>query len=214
MKYGHKTLIITRGGTVSRRDDLSSLLKTSVGRTRLAQSMVTPLRTTLDYQGFARRTLVIQQLPAGAQSLYTETPKYRHDTIVIRSRGRIGNKNGARVTVPQFEIVSNPTIRISDIKTRRFNLIDRYQKDAIVIRPNGYIGRRSKYNGNTVRMAVQKARDEIMAQEDAAVFAALDAASQCCVPEESALSDLSESSVQDAMKALDEFHYSLSNKNK
>lgn len=32
---------------------------------------------------------------------------------------------GKRVTIPEFEIVSNPTIRISEVKRRRFNLIDR-----------------------------------------------------------------------------------------
>jgi len=30
-----------------------------------------------------------------------------------------------RITVPQFEIVSNPTISIANIKQRRFTLIDR-----------------------------------------------------------------------------------------
>ena len=56
---------------------------------------------------------------------------------------------GDRITVPEFEIVSNPTVRIAEVKRRRFNIIDR---------------------------AVQKARQEIMAQEDANGFAALDAA--------------------------------------
>jgi len=55
---------------------------------------------------------------------------------------------GDRVTIPEFEVYSNPTVRIAEVKRRRFNVIDR---------------------------AVQKARQEIMAQEDANVFAALDA---------------------------------------
>jgi hypothetical protein len=50
------------------------------------------------------------------------------------------------VTLPTFDIVSNPTVRLSDVR-RRFNLIDR---------------------------AVQKARQEIMAQEDSSIFDALD----------------------------------------
>ena len=54
---------------------------------------------------------------------------------------------GDRVTVPEFEIVSNPTVRIAEVKRRRFNVIDRAQ---------------------------QKARQEIQAQEDANIFAALD----------------------------------------
>jgi len=32
---------------------------------------------------------------------------------------------GTRVTVPEFEIFSNPTISIADITQRRFNIIDR-----------------------------------------------------------------------------------------
>jgi hypothetical protein len=31
-----------------------------------------------------------------------------------------------RVTIPEFELTSNPTIRISEIKQNRFNIIDRY----------------------------------------------------------------------------------------
>lgn len=53
------------------------------------------------------------------------------------------------MVVPEFEVYSNPTVRIAEVKRRRFNVIDR---------------------------AVQKARQEIMAQEDANVFAALDSA--------------------------------------
>jgi len=33
---------------------------------------------------------------------------------------------GERVRVPEFEMTANPTVRISDVRTRRFDLIDRY----------------------------------------------------------------------------------------
>ena len=33
----------------------------------------------------------------------------------------------SRVTIPDFQLVSSPTFRISEIKRRRFNVIDRYQ---------------------------------------------------------------------------------------
>ena len=52
-----------------------------------------------------------------------------------------------RVTVPTFELYSNPTIQISSVKQRRFNIMDR---------------------------ATQKARNDIMAQEDANIFGAID----------------------------------------
>jgi len=32
-----------------------------------------------------------------------------------------------KVKIPEFRIVSNPTIRISDIKRRRFSILDRYR---------------------------------------------------------------------------------------
>ena len=35
------------------------------------------------------------------------------------------NVFGDRVIVPEFELYSNPVIKISDVKQRRFNLIDR-----------------------------------------------------------------------------------------
>jgi hypothetical protein len=35
---------------------------------------------------------------------------------------------GTRVTVPIFEISSCPSIRISDVRTRRFSIIDGYHK--------------------------------------------------------------------------------------
>lgn len=35
---------------------------------------------------------------------------------------------GTRVTVPEFEIFSNPTVKISDVARRRFNVIDRYEQ--------------------------------------------------------------------------------------
>lgn len=73
------------------------------------------------------------------------------DTIIVDSEDSIGQQVdifGRRVIFPIFEIYSNPTVSIGDITSRRFSIIDR---------------------------AVQKARQEIMAQEDASIFAALDA---------------------------------------
>lgn len=40
-------------------------------------------------------------------------------------RGRSSSLTAQRVLFPLFEIVSNPTIRISDVKARRFHIIDR-----------------------------------------------------------------------------------------
>lgn len=134
-----------------KRDELiARALLTQDGKIALAQAMASPIRRNLDYQGIARRLLVVDPLPQGV------LPTYERDidvsATVISSNGTGGESRvfGDRVTVPTFELYSNPTVRISEVRRRRFNVIDR---------------------------AVQKARQELMAQEDANVFAAIDAAS-------------------------------------
>ena len=132
------------------RDNLiSRAVSTHEGKLALAQAMANPIRRNLDYQGIARRALVVDPLPQGALPVYDRDIDVQ--AVVVSSNGAAPESRvfGDRVTIPEFEIVSNPTVRISEVKRRRFNVIDR---------------------------AVQKARQEIQAQEDANVFAALDAA--------------------------------------
>jgi hypothetical protein len=55
---------------------------------------------------------------------------FDHNEVVINDHDEIGPPSYlsfGRVVVPEFEIVRNPTIRISDVKSRRFSLIDRYK---------------------------------------------------------------------------------------
>jgi len=111
--------------------------------------MANPIRRNLDYQGVGRRVLVVDPLPQGALPVYDRDIDVA--AVVVSSNGAAPESRvfSDRVTVPEFEVYSNPTVRIHEVKRRRFNVIDR---------------------------AVQKARQEIMAQEDANVFAALDSA--------------------------------------
>ncbi len=146
-----------------KRDELiSRAINTQDGKIALAQAMANPIRRNLDYHGIARRALVVDPLPQGA------IPTYDRDidvtAIVISSNGTGPESRifGDRVVVPEFEIYSNPTVRIAEVKRRRFNVIDR---------------------------AVQKARQEIMAQEDANIFAALDSAASS----ENTLTDIADS---------------------
>ena len=119
------------------------------GKIALAQAMANPIRRNLDYQGIARRALVVDALPQGALPVYDRDIDVSAVVVSSNGTGPESRVYGDRVTVPEFEIFSNPTVRIAEVKRRRFNVIDR---------------------------AVQKARQEIMAQEDMNVFAALDAA--------------------------------------
>lgn len=135
----------------SQRDELiSRAVMTNDGKVALAQAMANPIRRNLDYQGIARRCLVVDPLPQGALPVYDRDIDVTAVVVSSNGTGTESRVFGERITVPEFELFSNPTVRIAEVKRRRFNVIDR---------------------------AVQKARQEIMAQEDANIFAALDAAS-------------------------------------
>lgn len=104
----------------------------------------------MDYHGIARRALCIDPLAPGAQATYERDIDVSAMIVSSNGSGSESRVFGDRITVPEFELYSNPTVRIAEVKRRRFNIIER---------------------------AVQKARQEIMAQEDAAVFSAFNAAS-------------------------------------
>jgi hypothetical protein len=109
-----------------------------------------PIRRNLDYQGIGRRALVVDPLAQGAYPTYERDIDVTATVISSNGTGPESRVFGDRVVVPTFELFSNPTVRIAEVRRRRFNVIDR---------------------------AVQKARQELMAQEDANLFAALDSAS-------------------------------------
>jgi len=130
------------------RDELiKRALMTQEGKIALGQAMANPIRRNLDYQGVGRRVLVVDPLPQGALPVYDRDIDAA--AVGVSSNGAAPESRvfGDRVTVPEFEVVSNPTVRIAEVRRRRFNVIDRAQ---------------------------QKARQEIQAQEDANIFAALD----------------------------------------
>lgn len=133
----HDFIVITSDNQLGTRDKLAqkfngilgNLINSSAGRAKLAASMAQPIRRSLDYQGIARRALLVDSLPTGALPIY-DINKFQHDEIIITSDNKIGTlkKLSAvfrRVTVPTFEVYSNPTIKLGDVKARRFNLIDR-----------------------------------------------------------------------------------------
>ncbi len=133
-----------------KRDELiARAINTQEGKIALAQAMANPIRRNLDYQGMIRRAFVVDVLGQGVLPVYDRDIDV--SAVVVSSNGAPPESRifGDRVTVPDFTIASNPTVRINEVRMRRFNVIDR---------------------------AVQKARQEIMAQEDANGFAALDAA--------------------------------------
>jgi hypothetical protein len=148
------------------RDELiKRALLTQEGKIALGQAMANPIRRNLDYQGVGRRVLVIDPLPQGALPVYDRDIDVA--AVVVSSNGSAPESRvfGDRVTVPEFEVVSNPTVRIAEVRRRRFNVIDRAQ---------------------------QKARQEIQAQEDANIFAALDYAGDVTLGGENTAQDIAD----------------------
>ncbi len=125
---------------------LQKALMTQEGKIALGQAMANPIRRNLDYQGVGRKAIVVDPLPQGALPIYDKDIDVMASVISSNGAAPESRIFGDRVTVPEFEVVSNPTVRIAEVKRRRFNVIDRAQ---------------------------QKARQEIQAQEDANIFAAL-----------------------------------------
>ena len=128
---------------------ISQALETPEGRVALAQAMVEPIRRALEYQAVGRKLLMVDELPQGAYARYEKD--VRQVAHVISRRGAVpdGITEGEEVLVPTFEIATNPTIRLSEVKARRFYIVDRAQI---------------------------KAKEAIQKEEDSNIFRAIDAA--------------------------------------
>jgi hypothetical protein len=113
---------------------IAQALETDEGRTALAQAMVEPIRRALEYQAVGRKLLMVDELPQGALARYERD--VASIAYVISRRGGVPDQitEGEEILVPTFEIAANPTVRLSEIKARRFYIVDRAQikaKEAI-----------------------------------------------------------------------------------
>jgi len=127
---------------------ISEYIKTPAGRAKLAASLTQPLRTRRDYTSVGRKTFLVEQLPDGALPIYDKDPDVTAFVVGEEGENIIAVTKPRRVIFPLFEIASNPEIPLTQIKERRFDLIERAQ---------------------------DLARAQIQAAEDERVFAVLDA---------------------------------------
>ena len=126
---------------------ISEYIKTPQGRVKLAASMTQPLRTRRDYASVGRKTFLVEQLPDGALPIYDKDPDVTAFVVGEEGQNILSITKPRRVIFPLFEIASNPEIPLTQIKERRFDLIERAQ---------------------------DLARAQIQAAEDERVFAILD----------------------------------------
>lgn len=127
---------------------IGDYIKTAAGRAKLAASMTQPLRTRRDYMSVGRKTFLVEQLPDGALPIYDKDPDVTAYVVGEEGENILAITKPRRVIFPLFEIASNPEIPLTQIKERRFDLIERAQ---------------------------DLARAMIQAAEDERVFAVLDA---------------------------------------
>ena len=127
---------------------IGEYIKTAGGRAKLAASMTQPLRLRRDYTSVGRKTFLVEQLPDGALPIYDKDPGVTAWVIGEEGENILAITKPRRVIFPLFEIASNPEIPLTQIKERRFDLIERAQ---------------------------DLAKAEIQAEEDTRVFEVLDA---------------------------------------
>lgn len=132
-----------------RAELIAQAMDTPEGRVALAQAMVEPIRRALEYQAVGRKLLMVDELPQGAYARYEKD--VRATAWVVSRRGSVPDNivEGEEILVPTFEIAVNPTVRISEVKARRFYIVDRAQI---------------------------KAKEAIQKEEDTNVFTAINAA--------------------------------------
>lgn len=126
---------------------IAEYLKTAAGRSKLAASMIQPLRIRRDYTSVGRKTFLVEQLPDGALPIYDKDPNVTAYVVGEEGQNILAITKPRRVIFPLFEISSNPEIPLTQIKERRFDLIERSQ---------------------------DLAKAEIQAEEDTRVFEILD----------------------------------------
>jgi len=130
---------------------ISEFIKTASGRAKLAASMIQPLRLRRDYTSVARKAFLVEQLPDGALPIYDKDPNVTAFVVGEEGENILAITKPRRVIFPLFEIASNPEIPLTQVKERRFDLIERAQ---------------------------DLAKAQIQAAEDARAFDVMDAVSQ------------------------------------
>jgi hypothetical protein len=106
-------------------------LKTAAGRNFLAASLQQPLRDRRDYASVGRKTFLVEQLPDGALAIYDKDPDIIAYVIGEEGANIQSIAKSRRVQFPLFELAANPEIPLTQVKERRFDIIERSQKQAV-----------------------------------------------------------------------------------
>lgn len=106
---------------------ISKYIQSAEGRRRLAASMIQPLRVRRDYTSVLRKAFLVEDLPDGALPIYDRDPDVTAFVIGEEGHNVLNYIKPLRVMFPLFEIASNPSIPITQLKERRYDLLERSQ---------------------------------------------------------------------------------------
>lgn len=117
----------TKVSTKVKEAQIGRLIWTPSGRAKIAASMIQPLRLRRDYTAVARKTFLVEELPDGALSIYDKDPDVTAYLVGEEGQSIVSIAKPRRVHAPLFELACNPEIPLTQIKERRYDLIDRCQ---------------------------------------------------------------------------------------
>jgi len=118
---------MSRVSNALKQQIIGEYLKTKVGRRKIAKSMIQPLRLRRDYTAVGRKTFLVEELPDGALAIYDKDPEVTAYVVGEEGENIVASQKSRRVIFPLFEIASNPEIPLTQIKERRFDLVERSQ---------------------------------------------------------------------------------------
>jgi hypothetical protein len=103
---------------------------TGQGMTKIGQELLLPIKEIIDYEGFARRILKTYTLAQGQVNRIDRDVDVA--AYVVSSDGRavetrVGDKY---VFPPEFEVTAFPSIRVSEVFQKQFDVLDRAQDRA------------------------------------------------------------------------------------
>lgn len=113
--------------TAIKRQIINNYMKTQKGRSKIASSMIKPLRSERDYSSVARKAYLVEQLPDGTLPIYDRDPDVVAYVVAEEGENILSIAKPSRVIFPLFEIAANPEIPFTQVKERKYDLVTRAQ---------------------------------------------------------------------------------------
>jgi len=128
---------------------IGQLINTKKGRAKIAAAIGMELRRRRDYLAVGRKAFHVDQLPPGTSAIYDFDVEVRGWTLSEEGQAPEEQQRPDRVLVKTNPIVSRPKVSFSQVRERRYDIVNR---------------------------VVEKGKSEVLAAEDGKIFNLLTAA--------------------------------------